>query len=531
MVNSEISAIINNGQASLGIEFGSTRIKAVLISAAGESLASGGFNWENSQTDGIWTYPLEEVISGLQKCYADLKNDVKNRYGLTLKKTASMGISAMMHGYLAFDSEDKLLVPFRTWRNNITEEASRQLTGLFNYPVPQRWSIAHLYQAVLNKEEHLIKLAGINTLAGWVHQQLTANRVLGIGDASGMFPIDISRSDYNAEMIRIFNSKAAEAGFSLKAENLLPKVLCAGETAGSLTEAGAKLIDPSGDLEAGIPLCPPEGDAGTGMIATNSVKVRTGNISAGTSVFAMIVLENELHKAHEELDQVTTPDGKLVAMVHSNNCSTEYSAWIDLFGEAAGLLGAEVSAEKLYDTMMKQALEGEPDCGGLLAYGYHSGEHITGFTEGRPLLVRTPGSALTPANIIRAQLFTSLCALRTGLNILFDEENVNVDRIVGHGGFFKTPGVGERIMAAAVNAPVSVLETAGEGGAWGIALLAAFSQLEDKTRTLPEYLEDIFSAAKSRTAAPEKDDVSGFESFYARYHKGLGIERKAVENL
>ena len=531
MENSNIKSLITEGKTALGIELGSTRIKAVLISTEGESLASGGFNWENSQVDGIWTYPLEEVLDGLQKCYEDLKKDVSDKYGVALTKAGSIGISAMMHGYLAFDSGDRLLVPFRTWRNNITAAASEELTGLFNYPIPQRWSIAHLYQAVLNNEPHVKDVTSITTLAGWVHKKLTGNNVLGVGDASGMFPIDIKSSGFNSQMLNLFNQAVSEKGYSFDAAELLPEVLSAGEDAGTLTKEGSLLLDPSGELEAGIPLCPPEGDAGTGMVATNSVRVRTGNVSAGTSVFAMIVLENELSRAHHEIDQVTTPDGKLVAMAHSNNCSTEYSAWIDLFGEAAALLGAEFSQQKLYDVLMKEALNGAADCGGLLAYGYHSGEHITGFTEGRPLLVRRPGDALTPANIIRAQLFTSLCALRTGLNILFEEENVSVDQIVGHGGFFKTPGVGERIMAAAVNTPVSVLETAGEGGAWGIALLAAFSQREDKSVQLPDYLSGIFSSDKSRTVTPEPEDTAGFNSFFGLYHKGLEIEDCAVKKL
>lgn len=531
MESSEIKTIIMEGKTSLGIELGSTRIKAVLISKEGDSIASGGFNWENSQVDGIWTYPLEKVLQGLKKCYANLKKDVEDRYGVTLIRSGSIGISAMMHGYLAFDKNGDLLVPFRTWRNNITAEASKELTNLLNYPIPQRWSIAHLYQALLNNEPHVEKLASITTLAGWVHLQLTGKNVLGIGDASGMFPIDIDTKHFNSRMIDIFNKKVSEKGFNLDVSKLLPEVLSAGEDAGTLTPEGARLLDPEGNLEAHIPLCPPEGDAGTGMAATNSVRVRTGNVSAGTSVFAMIVLEKELSRVHHEIDLVTTPDGKLVAMAHSNNCSTEYSAWVELFGQAARLLGTDISEQALYDSMMNEALRGDADCGGLLAYGYHSGEHITGFTEGRPLLVRTPGAALTPANIMRAQLFTSLCALRTGLNILFDEEKVRVDQIVGHGGFFKTPGVGERIMAAAVHSPVSVLDTASEGGAWGIALLAAFSQRKERSITLPDFLKGIFSSGKSRTVKPTAEDVTGFNSFYKRYHDGLEIERQAVKNL
>lgn len=523
--------IINSGEAFLGIELGSTRIKAVLTAPDSSPIASGGFNWENSLLDDIWTYPLEEVISGVQASYSDLKKNVQKDYGISLTRIKAAGISAMMHGYLVFNKNNELLVPFRTWRNNITADASEELTRLFNYPIPQRWSIAHLYQAILNGENHTDKIAHITTLAGWMHQQLTGKNVLGIGDASGMFPIDTAAKNYNTAMLEIFDKQTAKRGINWQISNILPDVLPAGTSGGSLTEAGARLLDPDGDLQPGTSFCPPEGDAGTGMVATNSVRVRTGNVSAGTSVFAMIVLEKELSKAHPEIDLVTTPDGSLVGMAHSNNCSTEYSAWVDLFGEAARELGAEVSTDELYDRMMKLALTGDTDCGGLLAYGYHSGEHITGFTEGRPLLVRKSEAAFTPANIIRAQLFTSLCALRTGLNILTEEEKVVVEEIKGHGGFFKTAGVGERIMAAATNTAVSVLSTAGEGGAWGIAILAAFSEREDKSVTLPDYLDSIFNSGDSTAVQPDPKDVEGFQQFFKRYHRGLAIEKAAVENI
>lgn len=523
--------IIKSGQAVLGIELGSTRIKAVLIDEKSNQLASGGFNWENSQIDGIWTYPLEDVKKGLQACYADLKNDVSKKYGITLSNLKAMGISAMMHGYLAFDSAGKLLVPFRTWRNNITAEASAGLTELFNYPIPQRWSIAHLYMAILKGEQHISRIAEITTLAGYVHKLLTGKSVLGIGDASGMFPIDTATKSFNSGMLDIFDKAVESAKPGWKLSQILPKTLEAGELAGELTKDGAALLDPDGDLAAGIWLCPPEGDAGTGMVATNSVRQRTGNVSAGTSVFAMLVLEKELAKVHHEIDQVTTPDGSLVAMAHSNNCSTEYSAWIDLLGEAARALGAEVETDKLYDTMMRLALKGDPDCGGILSYGYHSGEHITGFTEGRPLLVRNPDSRFTLENLVRSQLFTSLCALRTGLNILLDEEKVEVDEIKGHGGFFKTEGVGERIMAAATGVPVSVLSTAGEGGAWGIALLASYSARTDKAVKLPDYLDALFGEGSDNAVKPETADIEGFNRFFSLYHKGLAIEQAAVDNI
>ncbi|HAK47506.1 MAG TPA: ATPase [Spirochaeta sp.] len=522
---------IIRGEAILGIELGSTRIKAVLISPDSTPLASGGFNWENSQIDGIWTYPLKKVSEGIRACYADLKKSVEQEYGITLTTFKAIGIRPMMHGYLAFDKNDNLLVPFRTWRNNITSEASNALTELFNYPIPQRWSIAHLYQAILNKEEHIGRIAKINTLAGWMHLQLTGTNCLGTNDASGMFPVDTAEKNYYKSMIETFDKQTADRGINWKLNDILPEVRPAGESGGSLTEAGARLLDPSGDLKPGIQLCPPEGDAGTGMVATNSVRLRTGNVSAGTSVFAMIVVEKELSKAHHEIDLFTTPDGSLVAMAHSNNCSTEYSAWIELFGAAAKELGAEISTDELYDRMMKLALTGDPDCGGLLAYGYHSGEHMTGFTEGRPLFVRRSGDKFTPANIIRAQLFTSLCALRTGLNILFDQEKVSVDVLKGHGGFFKTEGVGERIMAAATNTPVSVLSTAGEGGAWGIALLAAFTAREDRSVTLPDYLDSILGSDTAKAVKPDAEDSNGFLKFFERYHAGLAIERAAVDNL
>ncbi len=531
MNNSEISKLISEGRAFLGIELGSTRIKAVLISEDGTPLAAGTHGWENTLTDGIWSYPLEEVISGLQSCYADLKRDVKEQYGTILKSAAAMGISAMMHGYIALDKNNRLLVPFRTWRNNITQQASEELTELFQYPIPQRWSIAHLYQAILKGESHLPELNSINTLAGWVHEQLTGKRVLGVGDASGMFPIDTAECNFNASMIAAFDSKVSDRGFSWKLGGILPEVLPAGTNAGMLTADGAAILDPSGALQAGIPLCPPEGDAGTGMVATNSVKARTGNVSAGTSVFAMIVLEKDLAKLHHELDLITTPSGDLVAMAHSNNCSTEYSAWIDFLGEAAGILGAEIDGGKLYDTMMKLALTGDRDCGGLLAYGYHSGEHVTGFSEGRPLFVRNPESKFTVANFVRAQLFTSLCALRTGLNILFNEENVTVSEIKGHGGFFKTEGVGERIMAAACGTPVSVLKTAGEGGAWGIALLAAYLKQKENSTGLSDFLEKVFADDSSTAVSPDPEDVEGFNEFFKRYTAGLPIEQAAVDNL
>jgi len=462
----KIRRAIENGETSIGIELGSTRIKTVMIDREFNPIATGSHEWENSLVDGIWTYSLEDIWNGIQGSYRDMAEQVRSQYGVTVETTGSIGFSAMMHGYMVFDAEGNILTPFRTWRNTITGEASKALTELFNYPIPQRWSIAHLYQAILCGESHVPNINFMTTLAGYVHWRLTGRKVIGIGDGSGIFPIDSRTKDYNAEMIDKFDKLVASRDFPWKLREILPDVLLAGERAGELTREGAALLDPSGNLKPGIPLCPPEGDAGTGMVATNSIAVRTGNVSTGTSAFAMIVLEKELSRAYSEIDLVTTPVGDPVAMAHSNNCSTDYDDWIALFEEAARELGIEVSKNKLYETMMNAALRGEPDCGGLLAYGYHSGEHITHFEEGRPLFVRTPQSRLTLANFMRVNLFTALGALRTGLDILFEKESVRLDEIKGHGGFFKVKGPGQKIMAAAIRTPVSVMETAGEGGAW-----------------------------------------------------------------
>ncbi len=528
---SHLAEDISHGQAVLGIEMGSTRIKAVLIGSDSMPLASGGFGWENTLQDGIWTYPLDEVWAGLQASFAALQKEVRERYAVTLTRVKALGISGMMHGYLVFDAEENLLTPFRTWRNNITGPASAELVELFHHPIPQRWSIAHLYQAILNQEEHVARIAHLTTLAGYVHWQLTGRKVVGIGEASGIFPIDIQEQDFHSAMVEKFTAHVRNEEFSWKLREILPEVLDAGESAGALTPAGAQLLDPAGDFEAGIPLCPPEGDAGTGMVATNSVAARTGNVSAGTSVFAMLVLEKELSQLHPEIDLVTTPDGKLVAMAHSNNCTSDFDAWMQVFGQAAEALGLEISTPALYDRLLEQALEGDPDCGGLLAYGYISGEHMTGFSEGRPLFARSSESRFTLANFVRAHLFTALCALRTGLNILMDEERVEVDEIRGHGGFFKTPAVGQRIMAAATRTPVSTLATAGEGGAWGIALLASFMARENQEATLPEFLKPIFAGSMGEPVQPDPSDVAGFARFFERYHQGLAIERAAVDCL
>lgn len=514
------------------MEFGSTRIKAVLIDEKHRVLAQGGYEWENQLENGIWTYALEEIHRGLAGCYQDLRRDVQEKYGVKLTRLGAAGISGMMHGYMVFDREGRLLTPFRTWRNTITGEASEKLTELFGYQIPQRWSIAHLYQAILKGETHLPQISYMTTLAGYIHWQLTGEKSMGVGEASGMFPIDTSTGDFNERMIGQFEDLVREKGYPWTLKEILPKVKRAGEAAGVLTEAGARLLDPSGELEAGVPFCPPEGDAGTGMAATNSVAKRTGNISAGTSVFAMLVLEKELKRVHPELDLVTTPDGSLVAMVHCNNCTSDLNAWVGLFGEALESFGVKPDRNELYGTLYRRALEGDADCGGLLAYNYFSGEHITGFEEGRPLFVRTPDSRFNLANFMRTHLFTSLGALKKGMDILLKEEGAQVDEILGHGGFFKTKGVGQRVVAGALNVPVAVMETAGEGGAWGIALLAAYMQKKAEGESLGDYLANrVFAEEKAVRVEPDPTDAAGFDAFEERYVRGLAIERAAVESL
>lgn len=524
--------VIEEGRTALGIEFGSTRIKAVLIDEKGMPLALGSYEWENQYVNGIWTYALEEVWKGLQGCYQDLAQDVKSKYDIILTKIGSLGFSAMMHGYLAFDQEDHLLVPFRTWRNTITEEGASKLMEEFHYNIPQRWSIAHLYQAILNREEHVKDIAFITTLAGYVHFMLTGKRVLGVGDASGMFPIDMKTGDYDQTMIDKFDSLVSGEGFSWKLREILPQVMTAGETAGTLTEEGAALLDVSGNLQAGIPVCPPEGDAGTGMVATNSVAKRTGNVSAGTSVFAMIVLEKELSKVYPEIDLVTTPDGALVGMVHCNNCTSDLNAWVNLFDEFAESIGTKIDKDKLFSVLYNKALEGDRDCGGLISYNYFSGEPVTGFDAGAPLFVRKAEDKFNLANFMRMHLYSSLAALKAGLDLLLKEEKVEVDEMFGHGGLFRTKGVGQRIAAAAMNTSVSVMDTAGEGGPWGMALLAAYMQTKEENESLQDYLGNkIFAGQSGSRMDPDAEDVAGFEKFMERYMAGLSIEHAAVDAL
>ena len=525
------AAWIRSGRAVLGCELGSTRIKASLIGPGGEPLANGSHGWENRLEDGIWTYRMEDVWKGVAAAYRELAAEVERQYGVGLSRLSAAGFSAMMHGYIAVDEDDRLLVPFRTWRNNITGAAAEELTQLFDWPIPQRWSIAHLYQAILNGEEHVPRVRRITTLAGYVHWKLTGRWSIGVGDASGMFPVDPETGAWDRGMLDAFDAHVADRGFPWRLEAILPEIVPVGEAAGELTAAGAAVLDPSGRLEAGIPLCPPEGDAGTGMVVTNAVRPKTGNVSAGTSVFAMLVLEHKLSRAHSQIDLVLTPDGNLVGMAHANNCTSDFNAWMSLFGEVSHALGARVAESELFETLMPLALEGDPDAGGLLSYGYISGEHLTGFSEGRPLFARLPNASFTLANFVRAHLFSALGALRTGLDVLTGEEGVQVEELVGHGGFFKTPKVGQRIMAAATGTPVSVPATAGEGGSWGMALLAAFAVREQRETRLPDFLDAVIGDSIGAPVKPQPDDVAGFNRFFRRYTAGLPIETAAVDHL
>ncbi|MCR5356556.1 MAG: FGGY-family carbohydrate kinase [Lachnospiraceae bacterium] len=527
----DIKNLIESGKAVMGLEFGSTRIKAVLIDEEHKPIATGSYDWENELVNGIWTYDINTIHKGLQSCYADMVKDVKDKYGVSLKKLAAIGISGMMHGYLPFDKDDNLLAPFRTWRNTITGEAAAALTKEFDFNIPQRWSIAHLYQAILNGEEHVKDVAFFTTLAGYIHYRLSGEKVLGVGEASGMFPIDDNTCDFNAGMITKFDSLVAGKGFSWKLGDILPKVLSAGQSAGKLTEAGAKFLDVSGELEAGIPMCPPEGDAGTGMVATNSVLKRTGNVSAGTSFFAMVVLEKSLSKVHEELDMVTTPDGSPVAMAHCNNGTTDLNGWVNLFKEYEQAKGNEPDMGELYGLLYNKALEGDKNCGGLLAYNYNAGEAITGLNEGRPLFVRTPDAKFTLANFMRSHLYASLATLKIGCDILFKEEKAGVDKLYGHGGFFKTKGVGQSMLAAAMNAPVAVMKTAGEGGPWGMAILAAY-MLNGSGVSLSDYLKDkVFGGDEGEVLNPDPADVKGFDDYIVAYKKTLAAEAAAAANF
>lgn len=520
---------IDTSKTALGIEFGSTRIKALLIGENFTPIASGSYDWENRYENGVWTYHIEDVWAGLQASYRHVIADFAPT---PLIRLGVMGFSGMMHGYMAFDKTGNLLAPFRTWRNTITAQAAEALTDLFQFNIPQRWSIAHLYQAILNSESHIHDVAYLTTLAGYVHWKLTGQRVVGVGEASGMFPIDIRTQDFDERMIDLFDQQLRNRHIAWRLRDILPKVLVAGEFGGTLTADGAKLLDPTGQLETGIPLCPPEGDAGTGMVATHSVAERTGNVSAGTSIFAMIVLQNNLKRVYPEIDMVTTPAGKAVAMVHSNNCTSDLNAWVELFSEFTSALGLDIEPFQLYELLYQTALTGDADAGGLLAYNYVSGEHITHLAEGRPLFVRTPKSRFTLANFMRTHLFSALGTLKIGLDILLENEQVQIDKVLGHGGFFKTKAVGQQFMAAAMNVPVSVMETAGEGGAWGIALLALYLMQKSAGESLEAYLDNkVFIGENQMTIQPTQADLQGFASFMERYKQGLVIEKIAIEAL
>ena len=537
-----IKEMIDAGKTAIGIEFGSTRIKAVMVDEAGKPIAQGDFGWENQYENGVWTYSLDMIWTGLKEAYAKLLADVQEKYGTVIKTTGAIGFSAMMHGYMAFNEGGELLVPFRTWRNTITGEAAAALTEEFGFNIPERWSIAHLHQAILNKEEHVKDISFFTTLAGYIHWQLSGEKVLGIGDASGMFPIDSRTRNYNAEYMEKYDKLLGSLGVSFRIEDILPKVLLAGDKAGVLSAEGAAKLDVSGSLQAGIPLCPPEGDAGTGMVATNSVAVRTGNVSAGTSIFAMVVMEKALSKVHPEIDVVTTPVGDDVAMVHCNNCTSDINAWAKIFREYSEAMGIEVDTNKLYTTMFKAALSGAPDCGGLMGFNYFSGEPVTGFAEGRPVFARKINADFSFANFMRLHLFSAVSTLKVGLDILLREEDVKVDKLYGHGGFFKTPEVGQRIMSAATGGPITVMETAGEGGAWGMAILALYltkviggaddNTVKEGSLTLPDFLNNsIFAGESGSTVTATEDEIRGFDSFMESFKAALPIEKAAVETL
>ena len=522
--------VIESGKAILGIELGSTRIKAILIDTENHPIAQGSHTWENQLVDGLWTYSTEAIWNGLQDCYADLRKEVNALYGIEIESLAAIGISAMMHGYLPFNKQGDLLVPFRTWRNTNTGEAAKELSKLFVYNIPLRWSISHIYQAILNGEEHIKDISFITTLAGYIHWQLTGKKVLGIGDASGMIPVNPDTKNYREDMVKKFDELIAPKELGWELLGILPDVLVAGDEAGSLTEEGALRLDPSGHLKKGIPFCPPEGDAGTGMAATNAVKQRTGNVSAGTSSFSMIVLEKELTKPYEPIDIVTTPDGSLVGMVHCNNCTSEINAWAGLFKEYQELLGLPVDMGVVYEKLFNKAMEGDADCGGLMAYNYVSGEPVTGFAEGRPLFMRSATDKFNLANFMRAQLYAAIGVLKIGNDILFKEEHVKIDRITGHGGYFKTPGVGQRMLAAALGSPISVMQNAGEGGAWGIALLASYMVHHTPQQTLADFLDtQVFAENTGIEVAPTVEDIEGFNTYIENYKRALPVEEAAVK--
>ncbi len=523
----EISKAIEEGKISLGIELGSTRIKSVLVTEDFNTIASGSYVWENKYDNGIWTYPIEQVWEGIQTSYSQMAAEVQSKYHQPLKKIGSIGISAMMHGYLAFDKNDNLLVPFRTWRNNITADAAEQLTKVFDFNIPQRWCVAHLYQAILNDEDHVKYIDFITTLAGYVTWKLSGEKVLGIGDASGAFPIDESTGSYSAEMIDKFSKLDKVQKYDWQINSILPRVEKAGEQAGTLTEAGANLLDTTGNLEAGSVMAPPEGDAGTGMVGTNSVRKRTGNISVGTSAFSMVVLEKPLKSVHRDIDIVMTPDGSPVAMVHVNNCSSDINAWASLFNEFATRLGVNLTPDKLYEALFLEATKSDPDAGGLINYSYQSGENITDIKAGRPLFVRTPNSNFNLPNFILTQLYAAFAPLKIGMNILSNEEHISTDVMIAQGGLFRTQVMAQQVLANALNIPITVMGNAGEGGPWGMAVLAMYAK-DNQGQELDDYLDhNVFQNPESMTLSPEPAGVKGYEEFTKKYIAGLPIEAEA----
>lgn len=523
---------IAGGRTYLGIEFGSTRIKAALVDERGTPLAAGSHPWENQHVDGNWTYSVENIWEGLRACYADLAANVHDRWGTEFTEPAGLGVSAMMHGYLAFDAQGELLVPFRTWRNTYTTRAAAMLTKAFGQNIPLRWSVSHLLHAVLGGEQHVTRIAHLTTLAGYVHWRLSGRQVLGVGDASGMVPINSTTGSYDERMLEAFAGLDAISSMPWSLQELLPEVLVAGEDAGALTEEGARLLDPTATLRSGVPMAPPEGDAGTGMVATNSVVPRTGNISAGTSAFAMVVLEDDLKGVREEVDLVATPAGDPAAMIHTNNCTGDLDAWMGVFEELAALLGAQIDVTELYRRLFGIALEGRADGGGLVSYNYLSGEHQTGVPSGRPLFVRTQGAELNLANFMRTQLYAAFGALAVGMKILLEEEDVAVDLLYGHGGIFRTEGVAQQVLADALNAPIAVGDSAGEGGAWGMALLAAYAAHRrtagQEAKELADFLaEDVFVDIALSAVKPDPEGSLGHQKWLADYRAGLEVERLA----
>lgn len=523
----DIKEKIEQGEIFLGIELGSTRIKASLVDDTFSPVADGSYSWENKLVNGFWTYSLDDIHKGVQACYADLKRNVSEKYGVTLKKIGAIGISAMMHGFMAFDGDNKLLTPFRTWRNTNTSQAAKELSSLFDFNIPMRWSIAHLYQAILYSEPYVNNISALTTLSGYIHFLLTGERVIGIGDGSGMFPV--SGGNYDADMAAAFDKLASEKGFNRKLTDILPRIMTAGEKGCNLTEKGAAFLDPQGDLIAGIPLCPPEGDAGTGMTATNSVLPGTGNVSAGTSVFSMLVLDKLPEKSYEEIDIVTTPDGFPTAMVHCNNCCSELDAWVKIFAEFSAAMGNNTDISQIYETLYKTAMKADPDCCGITSYNFLSGEPVAGADKGAPMYFRTPDSKMELGSFMRSQLYSSVAALKMGMDILFASENVSADHFTAHGGLFKVQGAAQQILADALNTSVNVMKTAGEGGAWGMALLAAY-MIKGEGLTLPDWLESkVFAGMERISAAPDKAGSEGFRKFMERYKKGLAAQKTAAE--